>query len=170
MQKQIIRRGEIKLVGITVRTNNASESKFDAETAKIFPCVKRYFHEAIFNQIKHRVKPGTTLCVYTEYESDFTGDYTYFIGEEVSSFKGQNPEFQQIVIPQQKYALFTTNKGPMPGVVQETWAHIWDMEKKQNSELGGVRGYVADFEVYDERASDPTHQNIIVDIYIGLKD
>ena len=36
-----------------------------------------------------------------------------------------------------------------------------------SSEIGGDRGYITDFEVYDERARD--HQNVTLDIYIGLK-
>lgn len=34
-------------------------------------------------------------------------------------------------------------------------------------QLGGERSYIADFEVYDERASD--HLNVVLDIYIGIK-
>lgn len=34
--------------------------------------------------------------------------------------------------------------------------------------LGGERAYIADFEIYDERSSDPPH-NAIFDIYIGIK-
>ncbi len=33
--------------------------------------------------------------------------------------------------------------------------------------LGGVRAYIADFEVYDHRSIDP--QNTVLDIYIGVK-
>ncbi len=33
--------------------------------------------------------------------------------------------------------------------------------------LGGKRNYIADFEVYDQRASDVNHA--VVDIYIGIK-
>ena len=52
----------------------------------------------------------------------------------------------------------------MPGIVVEAWQKIWQMS---DSELGGVRSYIADFEIYDERAFDP--QNAVVDIYIGIK-
>jgi predicted transcriptional regulator YdeE len=53
----------------------------------------------------------------------------------------------------------------MPDVVIAAWQAIWAMN---DSELGGKRRYVADFEIYDDRASDPN--NTIVDIYIGIKD
>ena len=38
---------------------------------------------------------------------------------------------------------------------------IWQMN---DDELGGKIRYLADFELYDERASDPDHQNIVLDI------
>lgn len=35
------------------------------------------------------------------------------------------------------------------------------------NDLGGERVYIADFEIYDQRAADPS--NAIADIYIGIK-
>jgi len=40
---------------------------------------------------------------------------------------------------------------------------LWKMNE---NDFGGKRKYLADFEVYDKRASDPS--NAVVDIYIGL--
>jgi predicted transcriptional regulator YdeE len=106
---------EIKLVGITARTNNANES--DPSLAKITPTMLKYFNEGLPAQIPHRAKPGTTYCVYTDYESDITGDYTYFIGEEVEAFEAIPDDFKTLVIPPQIYAKFTTESGSMPNVV-----------------------------------------------------
>jgi len=162
MKKQSIALPEIKLIGISIRTNNATE--IDSLTSKIFGCVQRYFHQALYEKIPHRKKPGTTLCVYTDYESDHTGDYTYFIGEEVDSFEGCPPDFVTHTIPTQEYVKFTNGPAPMPEVVREPWFKIWQMTE---DELGGKRRYLADFELYDERASD--HQNIVLDIFIGIE-
>ncbi len=60
---------EIKLIGITTRTNNANEA--DATKAKIGPTVQRYFHEALASQIQQRRNPDVTYCVYTEAESNY---------------------------------------------------------------------------------------------------
>lgn len=81
MKKEIVSLLELTLIGISDRTNNKNEAT--AETAKIFPVVQRYFHQALADKIPHRVKPATTYCVYTDYASDEFGDYTYFIGEVV---------------------------------------------------------------------------------------
>ena len=51
----------------------------------------------------------------------------------------------------------------MPLVCIDMWQKIWKMG---NNELGGIRGYRADFELYDERARD--HNNVTLDIFIGV--
>lgn len=152
---------EKKLIGIQVRTNNKTE--IDPMTGKIFPIVRQFFQEQLFEKIPCRANPGTTLCCYTDYESDHNGDYTYFIGEEVSSIENVPSGFETLTIPAQTYAKFTTNPAPMPDVVRNAWFSIWTMT---DSDLGGKRRYATDFEIYDERASD--HQNIVMDLLIGI--
>lgn len=161
MKKSILKVGEKPLVGIKVRTNNQNE--LNQTTAKISPCVQHYFHQQLFEKIPNRKNPGTTLCVYAEYESDYTGDYSYFIGEEVTQIDQIPADFTTLILPAQKYAKFTTEPGPMPNVVIHAWQNIWQMSSQQ---LGGSRSYHTDFEVYDVRAKD--HANVILDIYIGI--
>lgn len=163
MQKESITLPEINLVGICVRTSYDQE--LDKMKGHIFPCIRHYFHGGVAEKISHRKKPGSTFCVYTDYETDHTGVYTYFIGEEVSSFDAQLPEgFQKLIIPKQEYVKFTTSPAPMPDVIVNAWSEVLAMPSK---ELGGTRTYKADFEIYDERASD--HQNIILDLYVGIE-
>lgn len=161
MQKSQVTLPKKTLIGIQVRTNNKTE--IDPMTGKIFPIVRRFFHEKLFENIPNRTKPGTTFCCYTNYESDHHGDYTYFIGEEVNSLQEIPEGFETLVIPEQSYAKFTTNPAPMPDVVRNAWFSIWTMT---DSDLGGKRRYETDFEIYDERASD--HQNIVMDLFIGI--
>jgi predicted transcriptional regulator YdeE len=100
MKKSLIKKPEIKLVGICVRTSYQQE--LDKMHGNIFPCVQRYFHGTLSEKIPNRAKPGTTFCVYTEYESDYRGAYTYFIGEEVELLPDSLPEgFQKLIIPKQ---------------------------------------------------------------------
>lgn len=137
---------------------------YDPSKAKISTCVQEYFHKDIAGSIHNKVNPGRTLCCYTEYESDHMGDYTYAIGEEVSSFDNVSENLTTLIIPSQAYAKFTNGPGPMPDVVVSAWQSIWKMT---DNDFGGERRYSTDFEVYDERASD--HSRVILDIYIGLK-
>ena len=161
MQKSLIELPEMRLVGITARTNNKTEA--DKMKGKIWPCVQRYFHQQLFDQIQNRKKPGITICAYTEYESDYTGDYTYFIGEEVTSHTDIPEGFDKLLIPAQNYAKFTTGPDAMPDVLIKAWNQIWTMTPK---DFGGKRNYHTDFELYDERAQD--HQKVVLDIFIGL--
>ncbi len=164
MQKELTTLDEILLVGQKIRTNNATEANM--QTGKIYPCVMRYFGGNLAEKIANRKKPGTTFCVYTEYESDHTGGYTYFIGEQVSEFSSLPEGFVSLKIPAQHYAKFTTDPGPMPEVVRNAWHEIWAMPVET---LGGDRNFQADFEIYDERASDPSHKKVVLDVYIGIK-
>ena len=164
MQKETSLLPEIKLIGITTRTNNAHIFEADPSTNPIAATVTQYFHGGLSQSIPHRAKPGTTYCAYTDYESDLNGDYTYFIGEEVTSFDDVPEGFSTLTIPPQKYAKFTNSPGPMPDVCVNLWQKIWKMEPL---ELGSERGFRTDLELYDERAND--HQNVVLDLYIGLK-
>lgn len=162
MQKTTIILPAINLIGITARTSNKNE--LDWGNGKILPCIQKYFGESISEKIPNRKHKGTTYCVYTDYESDFNGEYTYFIGEEVDSIDSIPSDLKTVIIPSQTYIKFTNGPGPMPNVVKEPWQKIWQMTPE---DLGGERNYIADFEIYDERASD--HQNVVLDIYIGIK-
>jgi len=164
MQKEQISLPEIKLIGISVRTS--FEQELDKMKGNIFPCVKKYFHEALHEKIFHRKKPGTTYCAYTDYDTDYKGEYTYFIGEQVSFFDPALEErgFQKLIIPAQQYMKLTNGPAPMPDVVVDAWEKIWEMTPEA---LGGKRGYNTDFEIYDERAAN--HQNIILDVFVGIE-
>jgi predicted transcriptional regulator YdeE len=151
----------IQLIGITTRTNNRQE--MDPTTAKIGKTVQHYMEAGLADTIPARVKPCTTFCVYTDYESDYTGDYTYFIGEMVSSLDKVPEGLKPLTIAAHAYTKFTTAPGPMPNVCIQAWQTIWQMTPEQ---LGGKRSYVADFEIYDERAAD--FEKTVLDIYIGI--
>jgi predicted transcriptional regulator YdeE len=164
MQKTITTLKEFKLMGITTRTNNAKIFEASPEANPIVATFQTYFHNGLAEKINNRKKPRTTFCVYTNYESDVHGDYTYFIGEEVTSFDPMSNGFETLMIPEQPYAKFTNHPAPMPSACIGMWQNIWKMSP---ADLGGKRAYLADFEVYDERSSDPNHA--ILDIYIGIK-
>ena len=162
MDHSLLERDEITLVGIQV--NTSYDQEIEKNKGNIFPCVMNYYHNGLADKIANRKNPGTTICAYTHYTSDYKGDYTYFIGEEVSSIDGVDLEqFETLVVPKQNYAKFTTKPAPMPDVIINAWGKIWSMSPK---DMGGQRQYRTDFEVYDERASD--HEKIVMDLFIGI--
>ncbi|KIJ88498.1 GyrI-like domain-containing protein [Rickettsia asembonensis] len=162
MNKVITKLSEIKLVGITARTSNAAEMNTD--TAKIGKTMQQFFTGKLQDKILNRKTPKKVFAVYTNYESDATGEYTYFLGEEVTSFENIDKEFSTLTIPIQTYAKFTSGPDQIPKVVIDMWQKIWNMNTAM---LEGERAYIADFEIYDERSSNP--HNAVVDIYIGIK-
>ena len=101
-----------------------------------------------------------THFVYTNYESDHKENYTYFIGEEVSSFDKNNYELQYITIPAQKY-IVVSDIGKIPDICINTWQKIWNMSEKQ---LGGKRSYKSDFELYQK-----VDGAVRIEIYIGIR-
>ncbi len=151
------------LVGITVQTSNSCE--MNPETAKIMPTIERYTQEKIAERIPNRLHPGVMFCAYTHYETDESGLYTYFVGEEVTCLpETLTSELTALIGAAGPYMKFTEGPGPMPTIVISLWQKIWAMEEKI---LGGKRAFATDFEVYDHRARDP--KNTTFDLFVGLK-
>lgn len=161
MQKKLLQVAEIKLVGLSVRTNNRQE--MDPSMAKIGSVMGQFFGQNIASSIPDRQHPGVTIAAYTQYDSDEHGDYTYFLGEQVTAFTQVPTHCHTLTIPAAHYQVFTTPVGPMPQVVIQAWQNLWQMTPEN---LGGSRAYRTDFERYDERAANP--QQACLDIYIGI--
>jgi predicted transcriptional regulator YdeE len=161
MQPKIVEGEEFSIVGIEVRTNNATEMTNDGVIPKQWG---KFVSEEILDRIPNKVDP-TIFAVYTEYASGRNGDYTYVIGAKVNDALAIPPGMVTKRVPAGKYTVVTSSKGPVQNIVPQAWRRIWSSEDK--SQLGGARAYKADFEVYDRRSRDP--QNSQVDIYVGIR-
>lgn len=148
------------VVGIEARTDNAREMAGDGIIAKQW---RRFMGENLLAQIPHRID-GAILAVYSDYESDRDGEYSFMIGARVKSATGIPPGMMARKVPGGRYAVFTSERGAVEKVVMETWQKVW---LATTAELGGERAYNADFEIYDERARDP--KNAQVEIHVGIK-
>ncbi len=104
------------------------------------------------------------MAVYTEYASDKDGEYTYVLGARVTNAEIVPAGMVAKNVPAGRYAVFTSEKGPVQKVVVEMWQRVWATPK---SALGGDRRYKADFEVYDQRAQNPA--DAVVDLYVGVR-
>ena len=161
MQKEFIELPAKKLIGIKARTSNADEM---IGKGVIGPMIGRFYAEQLGSKIKSpRAKAGVAFSLFTDFDTDHTGPYTYFIGEEVRSFENESQDLVQIEIPAQKYVVFTTDAGPMPMVEINAWQQIWQMNENA---FGGKRNYLADFVIYDEKASNPL--SAVISIYLGI--
>src|SRR5271167_1340766 len=158
----IVYQESFQVVGIEASTNNAKESGPDAIIGKLW---QQFLSQNLLNKIPDRVDQSI-IAVYTDYATDANGQYTFVLGAKVRPIPDPVlPEGMVVkTVPAGRYAVFTSDRGPVAKVVVETWKQIWAYYQ---SPANGQRAYRADFEVYDQRAADSN--NAQVDIYIGVK-
>ena len=149
----MIRQKGFKIIGISTETSN---KEGEASTA-IGALWGQFISENLLEKIPNRVD-SDIVCIYTDYESDYTGKYTCILGLKVSSldiipsgligrdFEGGN--FQSFLA-----------KGGLPQAIIDTWHSIWSQDKTLN------RSYTYDYEVYDHRSR--LGEESEVDIYIA---
>ncbi|WP_443863111.1 GyrI-like domain-containing protein [Fusobacterium ulcerans] len=109
--------------------------------------IQKLWHET---SMKLPEKDLNKYAVYSEYESDYKGDYTLFIGaDNINSHK-------EIIIEEENYQIFSVERSSSDGIVK-TWQKIWEMEEK------GLlnRAYTVDYEKY--------YPDGKVEIFIALK-
>jgi predicted transcriptional regulator YdeE len=149
-----------RVIGIEARTSNAREMTDNGAIPKLWDELVR---EGVLTRIPNRTD-SNIIAVYTDYESDENGLYTYVLGAKVRSTETIPQGMVAKEIPAGKYALLTSDRGPVAEVVVKTWRRIWSLPQ---SNPGIRRNFKTDFEIYDERASD--RQNAQVEIHVGIK-
>lgn len=128
--------------GPSVRTNNASEASGSGKLAGLWA----HYYES------HPPSSETVYGVYSDYESNASGEYTVTAGTRTSSAG----DFVVTVKPG-TYLEFQAN-GKMPGAIMDAWKSVWEFfSKNQPYE----RAFETDFEQYNGPAS--------ATIYIGVK-
>jgi len=147
------------VVGIAVRTTNANE----ATDSRIGKAWARLMQENLLATIPNRAD-HRTVAVYTDYASDKDGEYTYVLGARVTKVEQVPAGMTVKQVAAGRYAVFTSERGPVQQVVVATWRRIWGTPKDAP---GGDRAYKTDFELYDQRAQDPAAA--VVEIHIGIR-
>jgi predicted transcriptional regulator YdeE len=160
MNPKVVDEAGFTVIGIEARTTNAKEMTAAGVIAKQWA---RFMHENLAAQIPNKTD-SSILAVYTDYASDRDGEYTFVIGARVDSAAQVPPGMVVMKIPAGRYAVFTSDRGPVEKIVFETWQRVWSVPK---SSPGGDRAYATDFEVYDRRAANP--RDAQVDIHVGIR-
>jgi predicted transcriptional regulator YdeE len=143
------------VMGVQRRTSNA-----DGRSVKDIPaCWQDFLSLNIASKIPNRAKTPAMFAVYSEYESDWTGEYSYLIGSEVTKADRIPKGLAVVRIPAQTYAVFTT-AGQMPYAVLGIWLSVWGTKLP--------RAYTFDFELYDARFTRPDKKE--ADVYIAIDD
>ncbi len=146
----------LKIIGIATQTSNQDGQAIE-DLGKLWT---QFFGENIIAKVPHAIS-SNIYSVYTDYESDFRGEYTTIIGLEVSSLdeipQGMiGREFEPQIF--KKYIA----KGELHEAVGKTWAEIWNDDENLN------RTYKYDYELYTEKAQNPADAEI--EIYIGVRE
>ena len=119
----------------------------------------QFFTENIIEKIPNKIS-SYILCIYTDYESDYTGEYTTIIGVPVSTLA----EVPSGLIGREFEAgnvLKFVAKGEMSSAVVNTWIDIWHRDKELN------RKYSYDFEVYGENSNNGDKSE--VEIFVAVR-
>ena len=161
MEPKIIEQPEFSIIGIQIRTANAKEMTGQGAIPKQW---SKFYKERVADKIPHKVD-SRIYAVYTNYASDYNGEYDFIIGMKVRSASDVPAGMVAKKVPSGKFAVITSGKGPVGKVVPQAWQHVYSLDN--GHQLGGARAYRADFELYDQRSQNP--QDAQVDLYIGLR-
>jgi predicted transcriptional regulator YdeE len=156
MQPQIITKPGFKIIGIEVRTSNPDEMSGKGKIAELW---QKFYSEDVSPKIPGK-RGDAILAAYTDYESDVNGAYSLIVGSEVDSLANIPAGLVGREIPAAKYAVFTSARGAIPGIIIDVWKRIWDYK-------GAARAYQTDFEVYGSENRDPNHSQ--VEVYVSVR-
>lgn len=130
------------VIGPSVRTNNQAE----ASPAGKIPGLWGQFYASGPNL------EGPSYGVYSDYESDASGDFTVTAG-----IRGEADSGAGIRIKAGSYLAFPAN-GPMPAAIIDAWKEVWAYFSEAQPY---ARAYETDFEQYNGPES--------ATVYIGSK-
>ncbi len=152
MEYNIVEIEEFSIIGITIKTIN-KEGKSQKDIGELWG---QFMAQNLISQIPN-LKSSEIFCIYTDYETDFTGEYLTILGCKVNSLDKIPEGFIGRKIPKTKYRHYKAI-GKIPDCVGDVWSQIWQSNIN--------RSYIADFDVYGEKSKDP--QNAEVDIYLSV--
>ncbi|GKS11618.1 GyrI-like domain-containing protein [Paenibacillus chitinolyticus] len=161
MKSVFANKPSFRLAGVSVRTTNAAEAGPEGKLPQLW---QQFFGSDIASRPGIE-NPHLIYGLYTDYESDASGEYTALLGHEISeeTTDGASSGLQFADVPAARYMIFETRKGPVKDVVPQLWHEIWAYFQNAAEQ----RTYTGDFEVYDGRGFDP--ENCVVQVYIAIR-
>lgn len=147
----------MKFIGVEAKTSSQLET--NKKTAQIPALNRKFLKEGLESKIPNRVDPDLYFALYTNYESDHTGTYSYILAAEVDEAKEVPEGMVEIDIPSAQYLVFTV-KGSLPHALARTWKEI--VNYFANNKVY-QRAYTADFELYDKSYPE------LVEVFIAIQ-
>jgi predicted transcriptional regulator YdeE len=148
-----LRRDSFEVVGIEGRTTNAREMGPGGLIPQMWTQLGK---EHLLEKIPHRLG-SDTIVLYTDYESDKDGAYTYVLGAKVSEAENVPAGMVARSVPAGEYAAFVS-EDRSPQSVVSVWQRIWKLE--DSKELR--RAYKTDVELHKPDKS--------LEVYVGVKE
>lgn len=149
-----VKKEALTIVGIETRTSNTA-GKAEIQIPKLW---HEFTHNNSLKALPNKMDE-TIYALYTDYESDHTGDYTVILGFAVSHLDLVPEDLSVKIIPEANYKKFIAKGDLTADAVINTWKEVWRKELN--------RSYTTDFEVYDEKAMNP--KNGEASIYIAVQ-
>ncbi|EPR68266.1 GyrI-like domain-containing protein [Cyclobacterium qasimii] len=142
-----------KIIGISIKTTNEN----DQATKDIAALWGKFMAENTIARIPNKLGHDI-YSLYTDYEGDHTQPYTAILGCKVDHLN-EIPNGMIGKAFEGGTFLKTSTKGDlMQGLIVKHWSKIFEMDLN--------RTYTADFEIYGEKAQNPSAAE--VDIFVGI--
>lgn len=142
------------VVGISIRTTNENGQAMQ-DIPKLW---QQFMSDNLKDKVTNRLE-DSTYAVYTDYESDHTKPYTMILGYKVSDIDNVPLGFVGKKIEAANYQKYVAKGDLTKNAVVDEWMKIWKSDIK--------RTYMSDFEVYGQKAQNPTSGE--AEIYINVK-
>lgn len=142
---------EQRLAAYLTRTNNQRERQ--PSTAQIPTQWKRLTQA-------WPQPPGQIYAVYTDYQSDYTGDYTFGLGFTLTPQQELPKDMKELILPAAQYFIYPPTDTQIDNIVA-TWQQIWSdfhPPHHHHKHLPLHRSYTTDYERYDS----PTQVSICI--------
>ncbi|MGP7818597.1 GyrI-like domain-containing protein [Niallia sp. 01092] len=153
MDYEIVYIEEKSVAGIKIRTNN-NRPTMGMEIGELW---REFFEKGVYQSIPYK-QNDKTIGLYTNYESDASGNYDMVVCCEIQQTSDLPLSIHKQTIPAGKYAKFIVH-GDVQTAVGAFWQKLWTMDLD--------RKYSADFEEYQSGSDEKDSE---IHIYISLNE
>ncbi|MNU74236.1 Bacterial transcription activator, effector binding domain [compost metagenome] len=136
-----------KVIGIAVRTTNENNQA----ATDIADLWGQFMTERVMEAIPNKID-NTVYSIYTDYESDHTKPYTTILGCKVEKLDEIPDGMIGKSIEGGNYVKLSAKGDLAKGLIVNKWLEIWGMDLN--------RVFTADFEVFGEKAQNPSDAEI----------
>ncbi|HLH03779.1 MAG TPA: GyrI-like domain-containing protein [Bryobacteraceae bacterium] len=150
-------RDSFVVVGLEARTSNAREMTSDGVIPKLW---QQLMGKNLLAKIPNRTG-NEVIALYTDYQSDKDGAYTYLLGARVSAADAMPDGMKARTVPAGDYAVFEKHGNLANDAVVGLWKQVWALENEHQL----ARAYRTDYEVHHFAQTGET----AVELCIGVK-